>query len=170
MASINAAELRAAKKHNNDVLRSATKGDLLEFPRVLYSHWAVYVGNGRVIHLAGEPEDACAPKDVSVRESSFWTVARTSLTKINNSFDRTERPLPPEEIVERARSKIGERGFSLLFTNCEHFVTWCRYNKARSTQVESFDQFLSAFGTGMKLGLTMVAHGHQDEKVQPSFV
>lgn len=30
--------------HNRSVIQTARKGDLLEFERSLYSHWAVYIG------------------------------------------------------------------------------------------------------------------------------
>ena len=45
------------------------------------------------------------------------------------------RPYSEEEIVKRAKSKLGEKGYNVLFKNCEHFVTWCRYGKESSQQV-----------------------------------
>ncbi len=50
----------------------------------------------------------------------------------------------PAETVERARSKIGERGYNLLFDNCEHFAIWCKTGLYKSEQVEKFlDTFTS---------------------------
>jgi cell wall-associated NlpC family hydrolase len=37
-----------------DVLKNAKQGDMIQFIRGLYSHWAIYVGNGYVIHRWGE--------------------------------------------------------------------------------------------------------------------
>ena len=31
--------------HNTTLLNELEEGDLLEFPRGAYSHWAVYIGN-----------------------------------------------------------------------------------------------------------------------------
>ena len=45
----------------------------------------------------------------------------------------------PDVIVERAREFIiqsFERRYNLLFENCEHFATKCRYEKGFSQQVE----------------------------------
>ena len=40
------------------------------------------------------------------------------------------------ETVERARSKIGQKGYSLVNNNCEHFALWCKTGIAMSSQVE----------------------------------
>jgi len=58
-----------------------------------------------------------------------WHVANT---QYDNRFSD---PLPREEIVERVCQRIGERSYSLLFHNCEHFATWARYDQTASDQV-----------------------------------
>ena len=35
---------RQLRRHNETVLGTLEEGDLVEFPRELYSHWGVYVG------------------------------------------------------------------------------------------------------------------------------
>jgi Lecithin retinol acyltransferase len=42
----------------------------------------------------------------------------------------------PEEIVRRARSRLGESDYRLLTNNCEHFCNWCLSGVSRSAQVE----------------------------------
>uniref|UniRef100_A0A0B7AI19 LRAT domain-containing protein n=1 Tax=Arion vulgaris TaxID=1028688 RepID=A0A0B7AI19_9EUPU len=152
------------RRHNLDILAHARPGDLLEFPRVFYSHWGVYIGNNKVIHLAGEPGDGVSITDATVREEDFWAVARTSLVKINNILDGTERALPPDQVVKRAKEKRGHGGYNLLFTNCEHFVTWCRYDKAKSTQVEAIGTAFSVIGNRVKEILVDAAENHPDEE------
>ncbi len=41
----------------------------------------------------------------------------------------------PAETVKRARSRIGEDSYSLIFNNCEHFVIWCKTGVSESHQV-----------------------------------
>lgn len=41
----------------------------------------------------------------------------------------------PEETVKRARSRIGERNFNLVFNNCEYFAVWCKTGVSQSYQV-----------------------------------
>ncbi|XP_055897104.1 phospholipase A and acyltransferase 3-like [Biomphalaria glabrata] len=43
-------------EHNQRVLESLSPGDRVEFSRGIYSHWGIYIGQGKVIHLA--PQDA----------------------------------------------------------------------------------------------------------------
>lgn len=41
-----------------------------------------------------------------------------------------------EEVIRRARSRIGENRYRLLSNNCEHFCEWCLRGEHRSEQVE----------------------------------
>jgi hypothetical protein len=41
-----------------------------------------------------------------------------------------------EDIVRRARSRLGEHGYDVLKNNCEHFCSWCQVGESRSTQVD----------------------------------
>lgn len=40
-----------------------------------------------------------------------------------------------KEIVERARSQIGENAYNLALNNCEHFAIWCKTGLRESSQV-----------------------------------
>ncbi|XP_053389135.1 phospholipase A and acyltransferase 3-like [Mercenaria mercenaria] len=76
--------------------RNLMEGDLIEFDRAMgtYSHWAVYVGNGDVIHLSSDPDAggkfnfaADINSGNSVRKDKLRSVAGTSDTYRNNEFD-----------------------------------------------------------------------------------
>jgi hypothetical protein len=41
-------------------------------------------------------------------------------------------------IIDRARSRLGERRYRLLRNNCEHFSEWCIVGEPRSAQVEKW--------------------------------
>ena len=49
----------------------------------------------------------------------------------------TERRFDPAEVVARARGRLGEQRYSLVFQNCEHFAHWCRTGKNKSEQGEN---------------------------------
>lgn len=48
---------------------------------------------------------------------------------------RTREVYSPEETVNRAKSRLGENKYSLLFNNCEHFAIWCKTGISESHQV-----------------------------------
>jgi len=54
----------------------------------------------------------------------------------------------PKETIERAKSRLGEREYSLPFNNCEHFAIWCKTGLSKSEQVDSI---LSALDVIQKL-------------------
>ncbi|XP_052078029.1 phospholipase A and acyltransferase 3-like [Mytilus californianus] len=89
--------------HNQSLLDTLTVGDLIEFDRIYYKHWAVYAGNNKVFHLTGNqgpivfnrtlafslcdvPYDGC-----SVKQDEFWDIVGDSKAWINNSKDRKYR-------------------------------------------------------------------------------
>ena len=45
---------------------------------------------------------------------------------------------PTEETLQRARGRLGEQNYNLLFNNCEHFAYWCKTRRHRSNQVEDW--------------------------------
>nr|KAG5696932.1 hypothetical protein BaRGS_015896 [Batillaria attramentaria] len=140
---------------NKKLLQELEEGDLVEFPRVGYSHWAVYVGNGKVVHLTSDDGDAVdddeldipdpyddlakkATRKASVQEADLLEVAGNSKAKKNNSKDSRFPPLPKDTIVKNAKDKLGKTGYHVVVQNCEHFASWCRYGVAVSDQAEKF--------------------------------
>ncbi|XP_061434414.1 phospholipase A and acyltransferase 3-like [Lethenteron reissneri] len=118
-------------------------GDLVEINRTCYQHWALYVGDGYVIHLAPPSEDgidgahsimSVATSKAKVKLELLKEVVGESTFQVNNKGRR--RPLPIDEILRKARALVGEMlDYDVLRCNCEHFVTALRFGEARSDQV-----------------------------------
>jgi hypothetical protein len=95
-----------------------------------YQHHGVYVGRGQVVHYSGL--------------SGFWQcgpVEEVPLSRFASGrpvrlVSHLEPHYSPEEIVRRARSRLGESDYRLLTNNCEHFCNWCLSGVSRSAQVE----------------------------------
>ena len=130
-------------EHNKRVLDILAPGDLVEYKRKLYSHWAVYVGKNKIVHLNG---DVNLNSLVSISGSSlfgsakvvinnYWDIIEDSHAYKNNSKDRELPPLRVADILIRAYSRVGEEYYNLLSFNCEHFANSCRYNLDISDQV-----------------------------------
>ncbi|XP_077588884.1 phospholipase A and acyltransferase 4-like [Stigmatopora nigra] len=121
------------------------KGDLIEIDRSGYQHWAIYVGDDYVVHLApaSEVPDAGIARFMSVttdvalvKKEKLSKVAGDCSWKIKNLLDDKYQPKSVAIILKDVNEQIGRRvGYSIMSRNCEHFVTDMRYGKAESRQV-----------------------------------
>ncbi len=106
------------------------RGDILKWAGRMYEHWAVYVGNGRVIHYAGEGSSISTQKlNARIVES------RLSESDINKCSVWNGGYYNRDEVVRRARSRVGEKGYSVIWNNCESFAKWCVSGIPYSSQV-----------------------------------
>ncbi|XP_066216200.1 phospholipase A and acyltransferase 4-like isoform X2 [Saccopteryx leptura] len=151
-------------------------GDLIEIFRIGYSHWAIYVGDGYVVHLAPPSEyPGAGSSSLFSVLSDRGEVKRELLTKvvggcfyrINNYLDHKYEPLPVNKIISSAKEMIGkEMKYSVFSRNCEHFVTDLRYGKPRSQQVENFKVgagVTSALGALALVGYGFAKHRSQNQ-------
>ena len=105
-------------------------GSRLIVRRRAYFHHGIYVGDGRVIHYAGW------------FRGTRGLVEEVTLEQFTEGHRYRIGRMPPdrragEDIVRRARSRLGERRNHLLRNNCEHFCNWCQLGEYRSEQVEA---------------------------------
>lgn len=100
-------------------------------PRRGYIHHGLYVGHGRIIHYAGLVGFL---RRGAVEEVSLEEFARGRPIGVradsNPRFDR-------EDVVLRARARLGENRYHILRNNCEHFCEWCLSGVSRSRQLET---------------------------------
>jgi hypothetical protein len=128
-------------------------GSHLISPRRGYMHHGIYLGGGKVVHYAGlargqfrgRIEEVSLPKFAYGR--SVWTRNADLLGFV------------PQEVIRRARSRVGENRYRILRNNCEHFCEWCLRGESRSYQVERFLSSLPALG--MMLGVISWAAGNR---------
>ncbi|KAF4009831.1 hypothetical protein G4228_001302 [Cervus hanglu yarkandensis] len=119
-------------------------GDLIEIFRIGYEHWAIYVEDDCVVHLAPPSEEFEAGSITSVfsnravvKYSRLEDVLHGCSWKVNNKLDGTYLPLPVDKIIQRTKKMVNRIvQYSLIEGNCEHFVNDLRYGVPRSQQVE----------------------------------
>ncbi|XP_034396738.1 lecithin retinol acyltransferase family protein [Cyclopterus lumpus] len=154
----------ASKKEDKDEdsqhdLSLYKRGDLLEVPRTLFTHFGIYLGDDRVAHLIpdilpviSKNKPAIAKmitnnrlllgvlaKVASVRVDSVADFAYGSEILINHMDKVCSRPpLDGDEVARRAETFVGSVTYSLLWYNCEHYVMYCRYGMAISYQTYQF--------------------------------
>nr|XP_054587091.1 phospholipase A and acyltransferase 5-like [Nothobranchius furzeri] len=116
-------------------------GDLIEIFRVTYQHWAVYIGEGNVVHLVtseGASDVSTMPhKDQkgTVRKEKLKDVVGDSKWRINNYLDKERPPRCNNDIVKAACSLVdSELSYNPLSYNCKHFATEMRNGRVVSRQ------------------------------------
>ena len=92
-----------------------------------YTHHGIYCGDGKVIHYGAKGKI----REVSL--SSFAQHHHVSVQKYDHAY-------PADRVVSRAKKRLGEKKYNLLFNNCEHFATSCKVGRRRSRQVEDIPQ------------------------------
>lgn len=114
-----------------------------------YWHHGVLCPDKTVIHFKSRAS-LSAKRDARIVHSSLTkfkgrrTPSDTPVYKIVH-----RKQLPPDEVVTRARSRLGQRGYNLLHNNCESFARWCVVGVDRSFQIEAL---ASAFRHGYRAG------------------
>ncbi|KAL2079340.1 hypothetical protein ACEWY4_025084 [Coilia grayii] len=145
--------------------RVLQRGDLLEVPRTLFTHFGIYLGDNKVAHLIPDimpvltGDKSQIQKMVTNKRLLLGVLCKKATVRVDsvedfaygspiliNVMDHTmkERPLPNEEVASRAEMLIDKVPYSLLWNNCEHFVTYCRYGSAVSLQTQKFLEFLKS--------------------------
>ncbi|XP_016113597.1 retinoic acid receptor responder protein 3-like [Sinocyclocheilus grahami] len=136
--------------------REPERGDLIEISRKGYQHWAIYVGDGYVLHLVkisehGDSGTSCAKpgKDgrATVKKEKLEDVANNDEYRINNRLDNQYEPRPIKDILQDAENLVGrEFPYNVLSSNCEHFATLVRYGNPLSQQVQDLAASAVVFG------------------------
>ncbi len=111
-------------------------GDHLVASRFGYTHHALYIGDGQVMHYLN---------DEGVTIDSFETFAKGEKTWVR---EHSCRRYTRKESVERAHSRFGNDNYNVIINNCEHFVNWCINGLHVSEQVN--DIVLTIVGTLME--------------------
>ncbi len=94
----------------------------------IYKHYGIDCGDGTVIHYR-------KPSEV-VEQTSYATFSQgnpTYVAEYTNGFGYI-----PDVVVERAKSRLGEKDYNLLTNNCEHFACWCKTGISDSKQIRNY--------------------------------
>lgn len=141
------------------------RGDVLEVPRSLFTHFGIYLGDNKVAHLIPDilpvltSNDKLISSVITNERLILGCIYRCATVRVDtledfayganilvNHVDKMMKtpPLPDDTVAKRAEKLIGAFPYSLLWSNCEHFVTYCRYGAARSRQTEQFCEVLKS--------------------------
>lgn len=108
--------------------REPSYGDMIRVSVGSIYHFGIYVSDDEVIQFGLPPSRrGCEPdSEVEVLSSDIDGFLAGGFLEVCD-FDKKEKKKnrAPEDIVKYARSKIGTRGYHILYNNCEHFANEC---------------------------------------------
>ena len=126
------------------LIKDPVRGDMVRVDLGGIYHFGIYVSDDEVIQfgLAPSRRNLLKDSDVEVLSTDIYGFLAGSFLEVCE-FDRRERKKnrTPDEIVEYARSKMGMRGYSVLYNNCEHFANECVTGVAVCNQADRVRDF-----------------------------
>lgn len=144
-------------RNNFPEINSFLRGDVLEVPRTHLTHYGIYLGDNHVAHMMPDilvaltDDKGLTQKVVSNKRLILGVIARVASVRVDtvedfaygakilvNHLDKSlnKKALLNEEVAQRAEELLGITPYSLLWNNCEHFVTYCRFGTATSPQAD----------------------------------
>ena len=133
------------------------RGDLLEVQRTLFIHCGIYLGDNKVAHLMPDIMPiltmnekkikkvvtnnrlilGCIYKKATIRVDTVEDFAYGASILVNTMDSKVKmQALSQDEVARRAEKLVGDILYSLLWNNCEHFATYCRYGSPVSQQTD----------------------------------
>lgn len=143
-------------------------GDIICVSRKLYDHYGIYINKEQTISYTSETSDIGGNVIVSTTLERFLrgenkysvlvfpdkhgtpdkvqfqmanqSIITPSKQMSNVGFFKSEnyQIYSPKETIQRAKSRLHEDDYSIIFNNCEHFAIWCKTGITESHQVNSF--------------------------------
>jgi hypothetical protein len=113
-----------------------------------YNHCGIYAGDGKVIHFAAPAGAEISMESAVIHETTLERFQDGCPLKVIDfpGGKEGEKIFSAEETVERARSRLGEKGYNFVTNNCDHFALWCKIGKHRSLQAERVKDTIRASG------------------------
>ncbi len=132
------------------ILGEPQGGDMIRVKSGTIYHYGIYVSDREVIQFGLDP--AARPmvqdSDIEVLATDIDVFLANRFLEVAE-FDRKEKKSnrTPDEVIATARARMGERGYHILYNNCEHFAFECVTGKHYSSQVDGVrDMFRGLFG------------------------
>ncbi|CAG2101824.1 unnamed protein product [Medioppia subpectinata] len=114
--------------------------DIIEIDRTLYTHWAIYVGDGQVVDVVGDLDNELPDaEEAIVRQLPLTDVVADNYCRVNNkevpAKERYLQARDANQVVKEAVAMVGSTvDYNLLTRNVECYLTEWKYGQPWSDQ------------------------------------
>lgn len=119
-------------------VKTPAYGDIVRTKVTFYHHYGIFLDPDQVIQF-GLADDVGRPaEEVRVLVSDVYAFLNGGELEVGVPDREEKRKLrTPDQIVDVARSRIGQGGYDILHNNCEHFVNECAFGEKSSSFIEN---------------------------------
>lgn len=120
------------------LLSDPNYGDMVRVKIGDFYHYGIYASDDEVIQFGKPPINGFArQQDVSVCTTDLTEFSCGTFIEVASPEKKEKKARrKAKAAVEFARSRIGEKGYHILYNNCEHFAYECAYGYKYSEQVD----------------------------------
>ncbi len=124
-------------------------GDQIRVNRGFYYHHGIYIDDDNVIHFASPTGSEISPETAVVHKTTLRGFLKDGEVEVRCYTDEElKRRRPVSDIINYAILHQGEKGYNLVYNNCEHFSNRCAFGVSESDQVNNVFSSLGAlFGS-----------------------
>ncbi|XP_077143787.1 uncharacterized protein LOC143806774 [Ranitomeya variabilis] len=123
---------RSGGQMSQELINSLNAGDIIEILLPGHHHWAIYVGDGNIVHITGTivgvGDDSVHGNSAVVEKSTLDAEAKCGEFKVNNLYNGDVMPIPKDKVVSSALQIVGES--KPYGTCCRNFVLELKYGSA----------------------------------------
>ena len=140
------------------VFDTPAAGDIVRVRLGQIYHYGIYVSDGEVIQFGPPPVGQLPPaEEVAVLSTDIASFLCGNFLEVGRlGFSERRRARSRQAAVAYARSRLGTKGYHLLYNNCEHFVNECVFGRASSAQVDGVRSTVRAL---QSIGYQTIASG-----------
>ena len=123
-------------------------GDMIRVKAGSIYHYGIFVSEDEVIQFGLAPVARPLTKDCEVEVCATAIEDFLCGGFVEVAFpDKKEskKRKKPEETVTLAKKRLGEKGYHILYNNCEHFAYECAYGERYCSQAEDVRKLFRAF-------------------------
>ncbi len=126
------------------VLKEPKIGDMIRIKVGSIYHYGVFCSEEQVVQFGFAPNLRPNVKDseVEVCVGSIQEFTQEGFVEVAQ-LDKKElkKRIKPKKTVELALSKLGEKGYNIIYNNCEHLAYECVFGEKKCTQADDLRAF-----------------------------